>query len=387
MKRIIIFILAFLFFNNSFSENKTTKIVIKNNSTLKYANEIISVKWESIIKNNPNLTKDNFSILDEKENRIIPSQAADNDGDGKIDELLLLTSIDKFEEKNYSIITKVDTFKFESLVSLYFQKKREDIAWESDKIAYRIYGPALSNEVNNGIDIWCKRVRYNIVEKWYTHSEKYAKDGKDTYHQDTGEGADFYSVSKSLGAGSAALWKNDSLYQPGVFESYRFIESGPLRVVFEVTYKSINYDGLELKEKKIITLDAGSNLNKIELIFESKNKKKDLFIAAGIVKRKNVKSFYDKHDKIVSLWGPVNDDPVNEFLGIGIIIPGNKYFNLKDTNSHLLAICQHNSNKNFVYYSGAGWTKNGDFKNENDWINYLKDYSRKIKNKLEIKVK
>jgi len=387
MKRVIIFILAFLFLNSSFAENKTTKIVIKNNSSFKYVNEVIQVKWGLIIKNNRNLTKDNFSILDEKENKIIPHQVSDNNGDGKIDELLLLTSFDKFEKKSFSIISKVDTFKFEPLVSLYFQKKREDIAWESDKIAYRIYGPALSNEVNNGIDIWCKRVHYNIVEKWYTHSEKYAKDGKDTYHQDTGEGADFYSVGKSLGAGSAALWKNDSLYQPGVFESYRFIETGPLRVVFEVTYKSIYYDGIEVKEKKIITLDAGSNLNKIELIFESKNKKNDLFIATGIVKRKDVKSFYDKQDRILSLWGPVNDDPVNGFLGIGIVIPRIRFCDFKETNSHLLAISQHKSNLNFVYYSGAGWTNRGDFKNENDWINYLKDYSKKIKNKFEIKVK
>lgn len=371
----------------AFSGEKRLNIIVKNNSSLQYKNEVIPIDWKTILKKNPRLTKDNFSVFDDKENKIILSQLSDNDGDGIIDELLILTSLDKFEKKSFTLIPKVDTIKIDPLVSLYYQNKREDIAWESDKIAYRIYGPALAKEVNNGIDIWCKRVKYNIVEKWYTYSEKFAKDGKDTYHQDTGEGADFYSVGKSLGAGSAALWKDDSLYQPGVFETYKFIESGPIRAIFEVTYKPILYNGIEIKEKKIVSIDAGSNLNKIELFYETKNLNKRVSLATGIVKRKDVTSFIDIKNNVVSLWGPVNDDPVNEYLGIGIIFPSNIKINIKDTANHLLAISEQKCNKKIIYYSGAGWTRSGDFKNENEWNQYLIDFSKKLKNKLSIIIK
>ena len=101
-----------------------------------------------------------------------------------------------------------------SLVDGRYVLPREDYAWENDRIAFRMYGPALAAEVNNGIDVWTKRVRYLIVKKWYKESEGSAP-GKDTYHQDRGEGADFFEVGKSLGAGGSGLWYGGALHQPG----------------------------------------------------------------------------------------------------------------------------------------------------------------------------
>jgi pectinesterase len=388
MKNVIIYVLVVCFISAfSLAGEKNIIVKVKNSSSLTYSGEVVSLSWSIIQKKNKSFTKDNISVFEKSTGKKVLSQVSDNNGDGKLDELLFLFDSKPNETKEYLLTETSDTVKLDPLVSLKFAKVREDIAWESDKIAYRMYGPALAKEVNNGIDIWTKRVKYPIVDKWYTHSEKFSNGGKDTYHQDTGEGADFYSVGRSLGAGSACLAKGDSLYQPGVFDTYKFIENGPIRIVFEVNYKPVVYEGSSISEKKRISIDAGSCLNKIEDLYESKEKNKSIEIAAGIVKRKSVTSFIDKKNGIISLWGATNDDPVNEFLGIGVVFPLTKIKAFKDNELHLLVVGKSKVSETLTYYSGAGWTRRGDLKNEKDWNQYLLDFSNKLKNKLVITVK
>jgi pectinesterase len=388
MKNVLIYLLVFCFITAfTFAGEKNISIKVKNSSKLTYTGEVVSVDWSIIQKKDRSFTKDNISIIEKTTGKKVLSQVSDNNGDGKLDELLFLTYLKPNETKEYLLTKTTDTVKLDPLVSLKFVKGREDIAWESDKIAYRMYGPALAKEVNNGIDIWTKRVKYPIVDKWYTYSEKYSNGGKDTYHKDTGEGADFFDVGRSLGAGSACLWKNDSLYQPGVFDTYRFIENGPIRIIFEVNYKPVVYEGSSISEKKRISIDAGSNLNKIEDFYYSEEKNKNIEIAAGIVKRKSVTSSIDKKNGIINLWGPTNDDPVNEFLAIGVVFPLAKIINYKENDKHILVVGKNKVSEPLIYYSGAGWTRMGDLKNEQDWNNYLVDFSKKLKNKLVITVK
>jgi pectinesterase len=388
MKKIILtFLLVASIFSITAAKGNHIIIKISNKSKLTYSGEVVAVNWKNILKKEKSFTKTNIEVIEKNSGKKVLSQVSDNNGDGVLDELLFLADLKANETKEYILKRSEDTVKLEPLVSLKFVKVREDIAWESDRIAYRIYGPAMAKDVNNGIDIWTKRVKYPIVDKWYTYSEKYAIDGKDTYHKDTGEGADFYSVGRSLGAGSASLWKDDSLYQPGVFETYKFIENGPIRVIFEVNYKPVSYCGTEISEKKRISIDAGSNLNKIEVFYDAKDKNKNIELAAGIVKRKSVTPTIDKKDGIISLWGLTTDDPANEFLGIGVIMPKNIIKDYKDNEKHLLVIGKTNTAKPTTYYSGAGWTRSGDFKNEQDWNQYLIDFSNKLRHKLIITVK
>jgi hypothetical protein len=52
----------------------------------------------------------------------------------------------------------------------------------------------------SGIDVWGKKVRYPIINKWYARKH---------YHEDTGEGADLYSVGTTLGCGGLGYWVDD----------------------------------------------------------------------------------------------------------------------------------------------------------------------------------
>ena len=47
-------------------------------------------------------------------------------------------------------------------------ERKDDFAFENDKVAFRIYGPTLrDSKENSGVDCWVKRVDYPIIDKWY----------------------------------------------------------------------------------------------------------------------------------------------------------------------------------------------------------------------------
>ena len=59
-------------------------------------------------------------------------------------------------------------------------ERSDDFAWENDRIAFRMYGPALerTGEISSGIDIWAKRTRKPVIERWYYRTD-YHKDHRD----------------------------------------------------------------------------------------------------------------------------------------------------------------------------------------------------------------
>jgi hypothetical protein len=108
----------------------------------------------------------------------------------------------------------------------YVPERLDDFAWENDKIAHRVYGPALSAPaetpgakevlVTSGVDVWCKRVSYPIVDRWYNK-------GHDHYHTDEGEGMDTYSVGTARGCGGTGVWDGSRLHVGRNYRTWRIL--------------------------------------------------------------------------------------------------------------------------------------------------------------------
>jgi pectinesterase len=271
------------------------------------------------------------------------------------------------------------------LTGVRYMLPREDVAWENDRIAHRIYGPAQAKDVNNGIDVWTKRVRYPIIEKWYRGDE--APDSiRISYHEDHGEGADFFNVGRTLGAGSCALFFGDSLYQPGVFASYKILATGPIRAMFEVSYNPVRFGDKNILEVRRITLDAGNNLSTIGVTYRCDSSTGTVSFAAGIVKRKGVVSTRDSTHRWVSLWGPTNEKEENGSLGTGIVMTKRTYTGIKENDVHVLMLGTIELGKTATYYTGAGWTRSGDFSTSEEWNVYLKKFAQRIESPLGVSV-
>jgi len=270
-----------------------------------------------------------------------------------------------------------------SRVAGMFVLPREDYAWENDRIAYRMYGPAFASELNNGIDVWTKRVRTLVVAKWYREAAQ-GLPGQDSYHHDKGEGADFFDTGRSLGAGACALWVEGKVRQPGVFSRWETIASGPLRTEFALTYNPVEIAGVKFTETVRIALDAGENLNRVSVTFESPAGGEELQVACGLVKRALTAVSSDSVLCWMSLWGATNADPVNGSLGTGVVFPRSSFFRFADDTVHALLIGRAVAGKPMTYYAGAGWTRSGDFGSGADWNSYLARKAARIASPLAV---
>ena len=269
-----------------------------------------------------------------------------------------------------------------SVVSGLFAVPREDYPWENDRIAFRMYGPAMAADVNNGVDVWTKRVHYPIVYKWYKEAEGSAP-GKDSYHQDKGEGADFFSVGRSLGAGGSGIMHNGTLLQPGVFRSWKTLANGPIRVSFMLTY--IWHLGVDsLTEERTITLDAGENLNRMEVCYRGGHG--SMSIAAGLVKRAGTVPAQDAQHGILSLWGPTVADPLNGELGTAVVFPRGADTGFTEDKDQYLITATVDAAAPFVYYAGAGWTGNGVLRGSKDWSAYLTTFAQRLAAPLTVNI-
>jgi pectinesterase len=264
-----------------------------------------------------------------------------------------------------------------NITDVRFVPPREDIAWENDRIAFRVYGPALVAEVSNGVDVWSKRVRYPIIASWYA-GDTATGPAKRSYHVDHGQGADFFGVGRTLGCGGSAIWTGDSLLQPGVFESYRIITTGPTRAQFELTYRPVVFKGRPVRETRRITLDAGQHLNQVEVTYRADGTPFMIPFAVGLVKRKNVAAARNEADHWISLFGPTNDDAANGALGMGAILPGASFKRISEDKTHIFLHGEVQSGEVVTYYAGAGWTRSGFVADEAGWQAHLETRAQEL---------
>ena len=172
-----------------------------------------------------------------------------------------------------------------------YPERVDDIAWENDRGAYRLYGPALqrNGERAFGNDVWVKNTPDLVVEHRYElelshHAEIVAlrKAGNTaaadsleeltTYHFDHGYGLDCYKVGPSLGCGAPALLDNNKIVFPYSYTQYEILDNGPLRFTVSLIYKTKDYHGDQLTEHRLLSLDKGSNFNKQTVWYEGATK-------------------------------------------------------------------------------------------------------------------
>ncbi len=259
-------------------------------------------------------------------------------------------------------------------------ERKDDFAWENDRIAFRMYGPALASEnPSNGVDVWLKRTDSLIVNKFY----KNELENGISYHVDNGEGLDCYKVGHTLGAGGVAPYVNDSLWVGSNYNSCKVLETGPLRTIFQLAYDTLRVDKNTLKSTLTITVDAGTQLNKATVSYESTTK---MPLAAGIFLHDSIGNIKMEKEKGYMAYAEnaVSDAGIPSGRSyVGVVL-----YNIseaKQKGKHILAI-SNEYNEPFTYYFGAGWSKWG-FETDNDWFAYMEQAAEKIKNPLIVTVK
>lgn len=384
MKRITRVLLTLFLVALVLAGEKQLVVRVSNPLNIERPGELVVVRWSLLQGKLAALDPANVAVYEKNNEKPLLSQVVDYDQDGKPEELVFQSSFKPKEAKEFVLKQSAGEKQLPAaLTDARFMVPREDLAWENNRIAFRMYGPAMAKDVNNGIDVWTKRVRYLIVKKWYEGEEK---EPKISYHEDHGEGADYFSVGRTLGVGACALIKGDSLYQPGVFQKYRIIAAGPLMAIFELTYNPFEYEGKKITQVVRITLGAGVHLNKVEATFLNGKAKGRVPFAAGVVKRKGATTFSDKIAGWTGLWGLTTEKEAVGYLGTGIVMPKAAVKEIKENNIHALILGTAELGKPVTYYAGAGWTLSGDFSTADSWTKYLGTFSQKIASPVVVKV-
>lgn len=349
-------------------------VEVRNPAPFDRPRETVELPWPEIGFSSPSADVGIF-----ESGRQLVSQKIDEDADGVPDKLVFQSGFAAGETKKFDVREAGESAESIAVTDAKYTLPRKDVAWENDRIAFRIYGGPLAGDVLNGLDVWTKRVRYHIIDKWYGGDSLKGK-ARISYHVDHGEGADLFQVGRSLGAGSSARWREGKLDQAGMFSSYRIIATGPIRAMFSVTYRR---DSAAVMEERTYTLDAGMNLNRIDVGYPA-GPDSGLETAVGLVKRRGTFPSADTAAGWLALWGPTDEDSTNGFLGTGAVIAPESRCRVFEDSTHQFIAGTAQGGLHFRYYAGAGWTRSGDFRSASDWQEYLSAFARSLRYPLQI---
>ena len=320
-----------------------------------------------------------------------------------------------------------------------YKIRKDDIAWENDRCAYRVYGPALqrTDERSFGTDVWVKNTPDTVVYERYVKDmngnikgdkidakvralQKQEKSEKNkakaaalakqikvlqaesnevdiltSFHLDHGNGLDPYRVGATLGLGAPSLMVGKNQVLPYCYKDYRILDNGPLRFTVELTYNpSTVGDMKNVVEHRIISLDKGSNFNKMTVWYDGLTHATDFATGFPIHEEDTESKTFAKD--YVSYADPTDNIEVNNSqVFVGVLFPegiDNTYYQLFDkkhdgATGHALGLKRGLKNQEkYSYYFGAAWSKY-DVKSYAEWQIRIKEYLDALKTPLGVEVK
>ena len=381
-KMISILIIAVLLFSCSNKEGDL-KITVENPSSFDRLSELVEIPIDTVKAKMP--LKDSLVyVVKALDGTVIPSQVT-------YDRKIIFQPELKAGEAKTFVVTTGEPQEFPAKTyGRFITERKDDFAWENDRVAFRIYGPALIeiDGPSNGFDIWYKRTGSLVIDKWYKDDLA----GVASYHNDNGEGLDDYKVGRSLGAGAMAPYVNGKLWLNENFASQEILENGPLRTTFKLTYKDLDVDGKQIAENRTISIDAGSQLSKVVQAYTIKE---PMDVAAGFSKREKGDSIISVVDKGYIVYAePATNKAAGVYLGLVFpqsikemaidtyetVNPVNKQ---KGTYSHVLGVTTQQPKIPVTYYTGYGWKEFG-YTTVADFEKYIQDFAAALKEPLKI---
>ena len=392
------------------NDSRTVTVTVTNPLAMERSNEMVEVSMETVTDRLGLADTAQIVVLN-ADGQQVPYQIT---YDGKV---IFPAAIAAGGTATYTIQTGTpEAFDVKACGRCY-PERMDDMAWENDLVAFRAYGPALQakEERGFGYDLFTK---YNTTEPML--EAMYAKElNKETlakiaelkktdpkaaaelsrersYHIDHGYGMDCYAVGPTLGAGVAALMVNDSIIYPWCYKNQEILDNGPLRFTVKLEFTPLTVKGdSTVVETRLITLDAGSHLNKTAVSYS--NLKETLPIVAGIVLHEPDGAVVaDAANGYITYVDPTTG-PDNGKIFMGAAVPAvvkdakTVLFSEKEkkernnADGHVLAVSDYEPGSEYVYYWGFAWDK-ADIKTADAWNRYMADFAQKVRNPLTVKV-
>ncbi|KAA6300555.1 MAG: hypothetical protein EZS26_003301 [Candidatus Ordinivivax streblomastigis] len=387
----------------SCGEGAVTTVKVGNASLYARVDEIIEVSLDDV-SNKLDLKKGDRFIVTDSAGVETPYQITYN---GKI---IFPVNVAAQNEAIYVIKKGILVEPVARAYGRQYPERVDDIAWENDLVVFRTYGPALqaTGEKAFGYDIWVKNTKELVVEARYgkelnpetvakirelSQTDPHAADNlrrETSYHLDHGDGMDCYKVGPTLGGGTTALLTEGGIVYPYCYRSYEILDNGPLRFTMKLVYNPLTVNENEnVVETRVITLDAGSYLNKTEVSYAGLDGL--VSVATGIVLHESGNEIFSDTDNgfmtYVDPTEDVNNDNGKIFIGAVFPEQVNEIHPVlfspdekkeRGAEGHLLAISNYTGGKNYTYYWGGAWSK-ADIKDSDAWNQYVWEFAEKVR--------
>ena len=239
-----------------------------------------------------------------------------------------------------------------------YPERKDDLAFENDRIGFRLYGPALqrSGEKGFGHDVWVKRTTELILDELYRH------DPMLYFHWDYGKGLDCYGVGPTLGCGTPCMIREGKIVYPWCYETYKILDKGPLRITIQADF-STTADGIT--EHRILTLDKGSNFCEAWVWYDGLKKPTD--IAAGLAIRPADPTTVVMGKDYVHYADPTVEPNRHQCqIYVALLFP-DAQVEITQMENHALGILRrYTSGQRFHYFFGAAWSE-FDVRSQAEW--------------------
>jgi hypothetical protein len=310
-------------------------------------------------------------------------QAVDTNDDGKYEELLFQADLAPHQTRVFLLtagdrqLARVEDYK---TYGRFVRERRDDFAWENDRIAHRMYGKELETWpqeplTSSSVDVWSKHTPKLVINDWYM---------MDDYHKEHGQGGDFYAAGKTRGDGGTGIWVDGKLYPSANFRDTRVYAVGPIRVLFELTYEAWTAGGARVSEKKRISLDAGHNLDRFETSYTIDGNAANLMNAAGIRKLKATAIQSDKEHGWMRTWEDVKEGPSQ--LGQAVLADPATIASFTEDDLNYIMLTRIEPGRPCVTYAGFATTLGADFHTRAEWDRYVTDSAARLLAPIEIKL-
>ena len=358
-------------------------VLVSNPSGVAHEKTTVEMAWAEIVAKQPAANPSKVVVVDAKTGNELAHQIIYL---GEQTPQMLIFQVTLAPKESVKLFIKEGTPKLQpdtKTFGRFVPERRDDFAWENDRVAFRMYGPALAaDNPSNGVDIWMKKTEKMIVNKFYYDD----LNNKKSYHVDHGEGLDCYKVGQALGAGGIAPFVNDTLWVGKHYITQRVLDNGPLRTTFVLTYNNLPVGKQIYSKEIVISLDAGSQLNKAVVSFDGNFT--DIRVAAGIFLHQDPGNIKTDISAGFNAFAEIATSDAGVPAGrtyVATVIPDGKMIGSLKQQDHLLAIAPYKKGERFTYYFGGGWSQWG-FPTDEAWFDYVAAFAAKLKNPLKVTI-
>lgn len=417
---------SILVFANCNAQKKTTvnTIVFKNTSNLELPQKGITIKRNQLSQHTDSGI---YPILIYK-NDTIPAQLNDLDGDGKWDELFLVTDFFPKEEKKAALSWSDTDPKFTIKTSVRFGKREgknlpvhpdtqevllanqvhkklgyqkyqtDGPTWENDKVGFRHY-----LDGRNCKDLFGKKTPGITPEDVGINSNGAVEDN---YHVMHDWGRDIFPVGNSAGLGGfALLTENNKINRLGILgndtinniekTTFKIVSEGPVNSVLNYKYQNWEASGNKYQAEETASIWPGMYGYKNTVSVNGLKGNDTLLITLSNLNNQNPMQVIDSGDFVCLVQHDKLTYDRQWILGTAIIIPKNVYKGYIEapktgqlTDSYLIKTTAKN-NQEVSYYPIAGWELSADknFKDAIYFTNYVTTLAKQLSAKIKVEIK